>query len=117
MAGLLLLSGLVAGVSAVATIRSVGDLVCDLDKPPFNPPNWVFGPAWTILYILMTIATWRIWRLRGLAHTRIALQLYGAQLLLNLLWSLIFFGAHQISVALIDIVALLGLLIATVFGF
>ena len=65
----------------------------------------------------MAVAAWRIWRLRGLGQTQVALQLYGAQLFLNFLWSIIFFGAHQIGLALIDIFGLLGLLVATVIGF
>ncbi|MBX9711014.1 MAG: tryptophan-rich sensory protein [Xanthobacteraceae bacterium] len=74
-----------------------------LNKPPFNPPNWIFAPAWTVLYILIAIAGWRTW-----LHDRsgAAMKVLFAQMTLNFAWSPLFFGAHQMKLALIVITAL-----------
>jgi benzodiazapine receptor len=114
---LLALSAAVAGVSGVTTIQNVGTWYAVLAKPPFNPPNWLFGPVWTLLYIAMAIAAWRVWGLRGRSNVAGAIGLYAAQMTLNFGWSLIFFGMHRIGAALIDILGLLGLLIATTIVF
>jgi tryptophan-rich sensory protein len=78
-------------------------------KPSFNPPNWVFAPAWTILYILIAIAGWRLWRTdpRG-----VPARLWWAQLALNFLWSPVFFTAQWIEAALAIILALLATILA-----
>jgi tryptophan-rich sensory protein len=78
-----------------------------LEKPPFNPPDWLFAPVWTALYILMGIAAWRIWRLRSFEATRTAFAVFGVQLCLNLAWSFLFFGLQRIDLALLEIVILL----------
>ena len=77
-----------------------------LNKPAFNPPPWLFGPVWTVLYVLIAIAGWRIWHSERNGQ---AMQMWGAQLALNFLWSPIFFGAHQIGLALIIIMMLLAM--------
>jgi tryptophan-rich sensory protein len=78
-----------------------------LQKPSFNPPNWVFGPAWTILYILMGIGMGLIWTSNAPARSiRNAWIIYGVQLGLNVLWTLIFFGLRQPKWALVEIVLL-----------
>ncbi len=75
-----------------------------LNKPWFNPPNWIFAPAWTTLYILIAIAGWRTWtRNRG----GVAMKAWFVQLALNFAWSPVFFGAHQMKLALVVITALL----------
>ena len=74
-----------------------------LNKPAWNPPAWIFGPAWTLLYMLMAVAAWLVWKRDG---WRRPLALYFAQLLLNAAWTPIFFGAHQLGWALAEIVAL-----------
>jgi benzodiazapine receptor len=74
-----------------------------LDKPVWNPPAWIFGPAWTLLYTLMAIAAWLVWKSDG---WRRPLLLYFVQLLLNAAWTPIFFGAHQLGWALVEIVVL-----------
>lgn len=84
-----------------------------LKKPSWNPPGYVFGPVWTTLYILMGVASWLVWK----SKAREPLVLYGVQLALNFAWSLLFFNAQSLSWALIDIVALLGVLAATVASF
>jgi translocator protein len=79
-----------------------------LAKPDFNPPNWVFAPVWTTLYVLMGVAAWRVWRLTGLNSPE--LTLWMSQLTLNFFWSAIFFSLHLILLALVEM-ALLWLLI------
>lgn len=80
-----------------------------LAKPSFNPPNWLFGPVWTVLYVLIAIAGWRIWRAhRGSG----AMKLWWLQLVLNFLWSPVFFGAEQVGLALVVILALLATILA-----
>ena len=89
-----------------------------LAKPSFQPPGWVFGPVWTLLYALMGASVWRILR-RGLATpgVRGAVLLFAVQLALNALWSPVFFGAHAIAAALVVLVALDGALVATLLAF
>ena len=111
LAALLALSAAI--VSGAVTVHSVGSWYPTLSKPPFNPPNWLFGPVWTVLYIAMAVSAWRVWRLRNRAAVTGALGLYACQMTLNFAWSLIFFGLHNIGAALVDILALLGALVAT----
>jgi len=80
-----------------------------LAKPPFNPPNWLFGPAWTILYVLIAIAGWRVW-LRD--QTSSLMKLWWLQLAFNFLWSPVFFGLERIAPALMVVTALLVTVIA-----
>ena len=75
-----------------------------LAKPAFNPPNWVFGPVWTLIYILIGIAGWRVWRVAAAGR---AMRLWFFALVLNYLWSPGFFALHQIGLALAVILALL----------
>jgi tryptophan-rich sensory protein len=94
-------------IGAVATVSSVATWYAGLRKPSFDPPNGVFGPVWTVLYVLMAVAAWRVWRARPAeGRRRPALVLYAAQLMLNLAWSLIFFGLRQPALALAEIVVL-----------
>ena len=76
-----------------------------LEKPFFNPPNWLFGPVWSILYVLIGIAGWRVWQLHDNGSLAIV---WIVQLLLNFLWSPVFFGAQSIGGALMIILALLA---------
>ena len=95
-----------AGGGAI-TATSVDTWYQSLEKPPFNPPDWVFAPVWTALYVLMAIAAWRVWRLRSMEATRTAFVLFGVQLCLNLAWSFLFFGLQRIDLAFVEIVILL----------
>ena len=72
--------------------------------PSFNPPSWVFGPVWTTLYILMSVAIWRIWIHY---YDNKILKLYFLHLFFNMIWSVIFFGFHQIGLALLDLLVIL----------
>ena len=85
-----------------------------LIKPWFNPPNWIFGPAWTTLYALMAFAAFRVLKQAPSPARRIALILFFAQLALNAAWSWMFFAAHSPLLGLIDIVPQFFLIIATV---
>jgi len=111
LAGFLALSFAVAAAGGAITATSVGGWYQGLAKPWFNPPDWIFGPVWTLLYAMIALAGWRVWRLRGWgAQGRIepALLVWALQLALNLCWSFVFFGARMIGAALIEIVVLLA---------
>ena len=88
-----------------------------LAKPSWNPPSWVFGPVWTALYGAMGLAAYLVWRQLGWRGGRVPLGLFGAQLLVNLAWSPIFFGLHQLGWALADIIVMLALIVATTAAF
>ena len=77
-----------------------------LSKPPFNPPPWIFGPVWTLLYLLMAIAAWRILHAPASADHTAALAIFAIQLGLNLLWSWIFFRRHALGAALAEVICL-----------
>jgi tryptophan-rich sensory protein len=81
-----------------------------LNKPPFNPPNWVFAPVWTALYVMIAIAGWRTWLRGGWRST--PMKLWVAQTALNFSWTPVFFGAHRPAVALVIILALLAVIVA-----
>lgn len=87
------------------------DWYASLNRPSYAPPNWVFGPVWTILYLMMAIAGWLVWK-STTAGKALALTMFGVQLLLNSAWSAIFFGWHQPGWALLEI-CILWLAIAT----
>ena len=108
----------VGGLSGLATSSSVRDWYPALAKPSFNPPPEIFGPVWTVLYVLMGIALYLVWR-QGWQRpeVRVAVLLFAAQLVLNGLWSLFFFGMRAPGLALIDIGLLWVLLVATVIAF
>lgn len=102
---------LVAGIgwlAAHATLPALG-WYAGLNKPSFTPPDRAFGPVWTILYALMAVAAWRVWRQDTLrSPARRALAMFFVQLVLNALWSPVFFGAKRPDVAFVVIVMLLG---------
>jgi translocator protein len=105
-------------ITFCAPLLSVGSMpgewYASLIKPEWNPPAWVFGPAWTMLYTLMAVAAWLVWKRVGFTRT---LSLYFVQLALNAAWTPIFFGAHQIVWALIVIVLLWGAILITLVNF
>jgi translocator protein len=101
-------------IGALFTSPSIPGWYAGLVKPSFNPPNGVFGPVWTTLYALMGIAAWLIYE-KGLKGAKVhrALSIFVAQLIVNVLWSIMFFGAHQILGAFVLIVTLWLLIAAT----
>ncbi len=106
---------LIGFLSSFATQSSVNDWYLTLNKPSFNPPNWLFAPVWTVLYILMGIAAGIVWS-KGFYHiwVKTALYHFGFQLLLNALWSIIFFGLKNPLAALFVILTLLVLILLTI---
>jgi translocator protein len=101
----------------VATIPNIADWYDGLVKPSFNPPNWVFAPVWTALYVLMAFAYWRILRQPpGPARTR-AIALFLVQLLLNATWSWLFFASHSPLLGLMNIVPQWLAIVATIAAF
>lgn len=97
----------VAALSGVATARSVRTWYPSLAKPTFNPPDWIFGPVWTALYVTMGVAAYLVWR-QGLdsARARQALAAFAVQLVLNGAWSILFFGLRSPGMAMAEIVVL-----------
>jgi tryptophan-rich sensory protein len=112
---------LVEGVgilSGFLTSASVTTWYIGLEKPALNPPSWIFGPVWTMLYLLMAIAAFLIWK-KGLQNkeVKVALILFIFQLVLNFFWSIIFFYLHNPAWAFVEIVVLWLTIIATIFVF
>jgi translocator protein len=105
-----------AVLGAAWTNLSLGDWYVTLAKPSWNPPNWVFGPIWTTLYVGMAIAAWLVWRRRGL-DSWLPLLLFGVQLVLNAAWSALFFGLRNPGMAFEDIILLWLAILATVVAF
>ncbi len=91
------------GLGGAVTTPALAGWYRGLRKPSWTPPNWVFAPVWTLLYLLMAVAGWRLWKLDP--HGA-AVQLWGLQLVLNSLWSYFFFGLRSPGLALADIAAL-----------
>lgn len=117
---LVLFVGLCLGVGALGaavTDTSLSTWYPTLVKPSFNPPNWVFGPVWTTLYVLMAIAAWRVWRTTDRDTTRGPLALFVLQLAVNLGWSVAFFGLRDIGLAVAVIIALDFLVLMTALAF
>lgn len=105
-------------LGSMLTLDSVKTWYTTLNKPSFNPPNQVFGPVWTVLYILMGISFYLVWKKRKTAMGYLwAVGIYFLQLLLNLMWSYLFFYQHQIGFALIEIGLLLLTIIVNAFLF
>jgi len=110
LVGFIMASFLAAAIGGYATAESVRTWYPLLNKPVWNPPSWVFGPAWTLLYTLMSIAAWRVWRRRDKVETGKALRFFFAQLVLNAFWSVLFFGLQKPQWALVEIIALWSVL-------
>lgn len=105
-----------SAVGAIASMQArsfYGQLV----QPNWAPPGWLFGPVWTVLFVLMAIAAWLVWRSAGLRSQPIALPLFLVQLVFNALWSWLFFAWHLGAMALVNIVILWLLIAATMVFF
>lgn len=107
----------VAAIGGAVTGGAVDTWYRTLEKPAFNPPDGVFAPVWTVLYAMMAVAGWRVWRSRRAPGRRGALGLFALQLGLNFTWSALFFGLHWIGVALVEIAVLLLAIVATTRAF
>lgn len=99
----------VGGGLTVGVFNIPGEWYASLVKPSFNPPNWIFGPAWTILYIMIGISGWMLWEKH---RQSTAMKLWFIALVLNFLWSPAFFGMQQLGLALVIILAMLTSIIA-----
>ena len=109
--GACLIVGFVAGIW---TSSSISSWYSTLNKPSFNPPNWLFGPVWTVLYILMGIALYLVWNNHG---SKIAVMFFVIQLVLNFLWSFLFFSLKNSLIAFIEILVLLMMIVTTTIEF
>lgn len=103
--------------SGTAVFVSVDGWYASLLKPSWNPPAWVFAPVWTLLYAMMAIAAWLVWREGGWKEQRWALGLFLLQWLLNALWTPLFFGMHRPGLAFAEITLLWLALAATLVSF
>lgn len=110
-----LLGAFAAGaIGSIFTFNAIPTWYANLEKTVITPPNWVFGPAWTTLYILMAIAAFLVWR-EGSKKEKVkeAMQLYWIQLGLNATWSILFFSAHLLLTAYVEVLFLLAVIIMT----
>jgi tryptophan-rich sensory protein len=107
----------IGGLGGAVTASSVTEWYPTLNKPSFNPPNWVFGPVWTTLYAMMGIAAWRVWRMADRDTARGPLAVFALQLAVNLGWSVAFFGLRDPGLAVTVILVLDLLVLATVLMF
>ena len=87
-------------------IFSPGPWYEELEKPSWNPPNWAFPVVWTILFIMLAVSGWLVWREAGWPAAALPLAVYGVQLVLNFLWSALFFGARRMDLAFVDVLLL-----------
>jgi tryptophan-rich sensory protein len=106
---------LLGGLGAFFTVSSINEWYATLSEPPGTPPNWVFGPVWTILYAMIGVSFALIWHDHPgrLGKTRLT-YFFVIQLVLNLLWTPVFFGAHQLGMALAVIITLLIFIVLTI---
>ena len=116
LVGWLIVSFIAAVIGAAGSIQA-GPLYTQLARPEWAPPASTFGPVWTVLYALLGIAAWLVWRAADFRITRFPLALFLVQLALNALWSWLFFGWHQGALAFADIVLLWVLIVASVIAF
>ncbi|MCX7800121.1 MAG: tryptophan-rich sensory protein [Fimbriimonadales bacterium] len=107
-------SFLAGAIGGAATGPAIAPWYAGLAKPAWNPPNWVFGPVWTILYASMGSAAWLAWRAGAKPS---AFVLFGVQLLLNALWSVLFFGLRRPDLAFFEILALFAAIVACAAAF
>lgn len=135
LAAFLILCYAVAALGTWATVHQINPWYATLNKPRFNPPNWIFAPVWTLLYTVMAVAAWMVWCTRAprsrssrraaltaaqdpkTADRATALVLFFIQLALNLLWTLVFFRSHRLLVAAVVILALWMAILATALFF
>lgn len=106
-----------AGLGSMLTKPAVSGWYAALAKPAWTPPHWVFGPVWSLLYLAMAVAAWLVWRRVGFPHASSALNLFAVQLVLNVCWSAIFFGAHSPGLAFAEILLLWLAILATMVAF
>ena len=104
-------------IGSLFTTPSIASWYAFINKPSFSPPNWLFAPVWSLLYILMGIAAFLVWQKRDNLKTKPALMFYGIQLILNTFWSIIFFGMHNPGLAFLEIIILWTFILITLIKF
>jgi translocator protein len=114
--GWLLITFIAAGIGTIASSKA-GIFYQQLIRPEWAPPAWIFAPVWTILYLLMGIDAWLVWRVQGFRAARISLSLYIIQLAINALWTWLFFVWRQGKISFIGIVILWILILCTLIAF
>lgn len=107
----------VLAVGAIGAFFTPGAWYASLNKPTWNPPNWIFGPVWTALYIMIAVSGWLVWCCGAVAGRSLALSVYCVQLVLNAAWSWLFFGLQRPDLAFIEIVMLWVAILLTVATF
>lgn len=112
----IIISFLAGAIGGIFTASAIPTWYLTLNKPSFNPPNWLFGPAWTILYLLMAIALYLVWTAEK-KNKKTAYFAFYAQLILNALWSIIFFGYHNPGLAFVEIIILWLTILWTIIAF
>lgn len=112
-----LLSFAAGGIGGRFISSSIYSWYVNLNKPSWNPPNWVFSPVWTFLYFCMSLAAWLVWWRTGLSVGLGPLFLFGLNLLLNVAWSGLFFGLRNPKIAFAEIILLWGSILATLIWF
>ena len=117
LAGWLALCFGVGIAGSIFAARSIPTWYHALTKPPLNPPDHAFGPVWTVLFALMAVSAWMVWKTRPSPCRRRGLLLFAIQLALNSLWPWIFFGTHQMLTAFVDLVALWAAILLTILTF
>jgi tryptophan-rich sensory protein len=103
--------------AAMGALFMPGEWYAALNKPSWNPPSWLFGPVWTVLYTMMAVAAWLVWKRGGFAQQRLPLTAFLVQMVLNAAWSPLFFGAQQPALALVNILLLLAAIVWTMVEF
>jgi benzodiazapine receptor len=117
MDSVLILAAFVAAnfaAGATGLLYRPGKWYRQLDKPSWRPPDWLFGPVWTVLYALIGFSGWLVWREAGLVGAALPLSVYAFQLILNAAWTPIFFGLHRPDLAFVEILLLCGSILATI---
>lgn len=104
-------------IGSILTTPAIGTWYATLRKPPWTPPNWLFGPVWTALYLCMAVAAWWVWRQVGFTPARLPLTLFAVQLALNVAWSGIFFALRSPRAAFLEVVVLWLLILWTTVAF
>ena len=116
LAAWLMVSFIAAAIGGAASVQA-GPFYTQLIRPDWAPPPSIFGPVWTVLYVLMGIAAWLVWRVAGFRAAKAGLTLFLVQLAFNALWSWLFFGWHRGALAFADTVLLWALIAATLISF
>lgn len=109
---------LAAGIiGSIFTFDAISTWYNTLNKPFFNPPNWLFGPAWTVLYILMGISLYLVWQQQNKKETKDAIIIFSVQLFLNALWPIVFFGLKLPIIAFVELIVLWIAVLITIIQF